>query len=190
MLLGMNSLKDLVGSIEPAKRKRIGVFLVVVALVIGFWFSNASAPRVESEAMVVSEVLAPSSFMVHVTGAVREPGLYELDAGARVSDAIERAGGFVDSALESSVNLARMVSDGEQIVVLDVSQLSDQSGFISLNSASEADLEGLPGIGPSTAQKIVEYRTEIGSFSSIEQITEVPGIGTKLLERIRDQLTL
>jgi competence protein ComEA len=83
-----------------------------------------------------------------------------------------------------------LVSDGEQIVVLDATQIEASGGFISLNSASAAKLEELPGIGPATAKKIVDYRTRIGSFSSIEQLTEVAGIGSKLLERIRDQLTL
>jgi competence protein ComEA len=109
-----------------------------------------------------------------------------------VQDAVELAGGFAAGAIESSVNLARMVSDGEQIVVLHQSQLSvdGAAGYISLNSASSAQLDSLPGIGPATAARILEHRSKIGSFASIEQLTEVPGIGSKLLERIRDQLTL
>lgn len=186
----MNALSVFISSIEPAKRKRIGVLVVLLFAVAGYWFSNASAPEVEPPEQVFSDVLAPSTFMVHVAGAVQDPGLYELEAGARVSDAIEIAGGFADTALQSSVNLARMVSDGEQIVVLDQAQLGEESNYISLNSSSAATLDKLPGIGPATAQKIVDYRTKIGSFASIEQITEVPGIGSKLLEQIRDQLTL
>ena len=186
----MNSLSDLLARIEPKAGKRFAVLAVATAVVLGFWFSNTSAPEAEPPRRALSEVLAPSAFMVHVAGAVMEPGLYELAAGARVSDAIELAGGFAETALQSSVNLARMVADGEQIVVLDESQLGTEENFISLNSSSASTLEKLPGIGPATAAKIVEYRTKIGSFSSIEQITEVPGIGNKLLEQIRDQLTL
>ena len=186
----MNSLTDLIANIEPKARKRFAVFAAASALILGFWFSNSTAPEAEPPQRVLSEVLAPSDFVVHVAGAVMEPGLYRLDAGARVSDAIELAGGFAESALRSSVNLARMVADGEQIVVLDESQLGTEGKFISLNSASASTLEKLPGIGPATAAKIVEYRTKIGSFSSVEQITEVPGIGNKLLEQMRDQLTL
>ena len=187
----MNSLSDLLARIEPKARKRVAVLAVATAVILGFWFSNTSAPEVEPpQRALLAEVLAPSAFVVHVAGAVMEPGLYELAAGARVSDAIELAGGFAETALQSSVNLARMVADGEQIVVLDESQLGTEENFISLNSSSASTLEKLPGIGPATAAKIVEYRTKIGSFSSIEQITEVPGIGNKLLEQIRDQLTL
>ncbi len=186
----MNRLNQLLQGIEPAVKKRAFIAIAITAILLGFWFSNSTAPDLDASRPIVSEVLAPTNFMVHVAGAVVSPGLYELQAGARVSDAVELAGGFTNGALESSVNLARLVSDGEQIVVLDSSQIEASGGYISLNSASAAKLEELPGIGPSIANRIVEYRTKIGSFSSVEQITEVAGIGSKLLEQIRDQLTL
>lgn len=190
MICGMNSFLDTLRNLDRSKRTRYASFAAFAAVILGFWFSNASAPDVEGEQREVSKVLAPSVFQVHVAGAVLEPGLYELDSGARVSDAIEAAGGFALGAIASSVNLARIVSDGEQIVVLDETQLSEGSDYISLNRSSVSELEQLPGIGPATAKKIVDHRSKVGSFSSIEQITEVPGIGKKLLEQIRDQLTL
>ena len=190
MISGMNSLLESLSNLDKSKRTRYLSFAILTVVILGFWFSNASAPEVEGERREVANVLAPSLFQVHVAGAVLEPGLYELDSGARVSDAIAAAGGFSSGAIESSVNLARIISDGEQIVVLDQTQLSERSNYISLNSSSASDLEQLPGIGPATAKKIVDHRTKIGSFSSIEQITEVPGIGKKLLEQIKDQLTL
>jgi competence protein ComEA len=186
----MNRLNQIIQGLGPETKKRGLIATAIIAVLLGLWFSNSSAPEIEQSRVVMSEVLAPSKFMVHVAGAVQAPGLYELDAGARVSDAVAIAGGFSPDALESSVNLARMVSDGEQIVVLDSTQIEASGGFISLNSATAGKLEELPGIGPAMAKRIVEYRTKIGSFSSIDQITEVAGIGTKLLERIRDQLTL
>ena len=186
----MNRLTQYLQGIDPATKKRSLIAAAVVAVLLGIWFSNSSAPKIEESKAILNEVLASNTFMVHVAGAVVNPGLYELDAGARVSDAVNLAGGFSDEALQSSVNLARLVSDGEQIVVLDATQIEASGGFISLNSATASKLEELPGIGPATAKKIVEYRTRIGSFSSIEQITEVAGIGAKLLDRIRDQLTL
>lgn len=186
----MNALADLVSQIPQATKKRALVATGLIAIVLGVWFSNSQAPEAKTGSTHEFAPLSPTSFFVHVAGAVNSPGLYELAAGDRVSDAIDRAGGFSDAAIESSVNLARMVSDGEQIVVLHEDQLVETSGFISLNSASASKLEELPGIGPATAKKIVEYRQRVGSFSSIEQLTEVPGIGSKLLERIRDQLTL
>lgn len=186
----MNLLSDLYQQISPATKRRILVAAVLIAALVGLWFSNSAAPSVTDEQRQSSVIFTPTSFLVHVAGAVETPGLYELEAGARVSDAVEMAGGFSETALESSVNLARMIADGEQIVVLDQTQLGEESPFISLNSSSAQKLEELPGIGPATAKKIVEYRSRIGSFSSVEQITEVPGIGNKLLEQIRDQLTL
>jgi competence protein ComEA len=186
----MNRLQELLQGIEPGIKKRAAIAAGMIAIVLGVWFSNSAAVEVGESMPVIERVLTPTTFMVHVAGAVKEPGLYELEAGARVSDAISQAGGFSESALESSINLARLVSDGEQIVVLDHSQIEASGGFISLNSASASKLEELPGIGPATAKKIIEYRMRIGSFSSVDQITEVAGIGSKLLERIRDQLTL
>jgi competence protein ComEA len=186
----MNSLSDLLVKISQVSKKRALIAVFAIAAIFGIWFSNSQAPQAEFEQAAEVEIFSPSTFLVHVAGAVSEPGLYELDSGARVSDAVEKAGGFTASALESSVNLARMIADGEQIVVLDSTQLEADSGYVSLNSASASKLEELPGIGPSTAKKIIAYRQEIGSFSSIEQIVEVPGIGEKLLEQIRDQLTL
>lgn len=186
----MNRLQEILQGIAPATKKRAAIAAVMAAIVLGVWFSNSTAPEVDESKPIIQQVLTPTTFMVHVAGAVQDPGLYELEAGARVSDAISQAGGFSESALESSINLARLVSDGEQIVVLDHSQIEASGGFVSLNSASASKLEELPGIGPATAKKIIEYRMRIGSFSSVEQITEVAGIGSKLLERIRDQLTL
>ena len=186
----MNRLNQLLQGMEPGAKKRAVIAFAIAAILLGFWFSNSNAPEIEESRPIVSEVFAPTNFMVHVAGAVVSPGLYEVQAGARVRDAVELAGGFTADALESSVNLARLVSDGEQIMVLDSSQLEAAGGYISLNSASESKLQELPGIGPSIAKKIVDYRTKIGSFSSVEQITEVAGIGGKLLEQIRDQLTL
>lgn len=134
-----------------------------------------------------------SQIFVHVAGEVKRPGLYGLEVGSRVEDAIELAGGMTKSAFEQSVNLARMVSDGEQIVVLDKSQVSkggNSSTFISLNNATQEQLESLPGVGPALAQRIADYRASIGSFSDLAQLREVSGIGEKLFAKITQQLTL
>lgn len=188
----MENLTRYISGLEPKAKRRYLILLAVLGVVLGVWFSNFSSPKPPEARPILSEVLAPSNFMVHVAGAVAEPGLYELATGSRVQDAITRAGGFAEGAVESSVNLARMVSDGEQIVVLHQNQLNidGSGGYISLNSATESQLESLTGIGPAMASRILEYRSKIGSFSSVEQLTEVPGIGSKLLEKIRDQLTL
>lgn len=188
----MTNLVTWAKGLDQNAKRRLGIALVLVALLGGVWFSNISSPEPSVPQASSVSVLAPSKFMVHVAGAVAQPGLYEVESGSRVQDAVMMAGGFSEGALESSVNLARMVSDGEQIVILHESQLnaSSSQGFISLNSASASQLEQLPGIGPSTAEKILAHRQKIGSFASIEELTDVPGIGPKLLEKVRDQLTL
>ena len=148
------------------------------------------------------------TIFVHVSGAVKSPGLVELEAESRVADAIAAAGGFSSDAVTESVNLARMLDDGEQLHVSSskeanggdagiaqgdspgVSQGGEaqpaSSGKVNLNSASESELETLPGIGPSTAEKIISYRVANGSFSSIDELQDVSGIGAKKLEAIRD----
>jgi competence protein ComEA len=104
--------------------------------------------------------------------------------------AIDAAGGMTKDAQAASVNLARTLTDGEQLTVLSTTMVSASGGKISLNQASADDLDALPGIGPALSQRIVEYRATIGSFQSIEELTEVSGIGPKLFAKIRDQLTL
>ena len=186
----MERLSQLLGNSEPGNKRRYLVAALVVAVLLGIWFSNFSSTKVDATSPVLTEVISPSTFLVHIAGAVQRPGLYEVAAGARVSEAVELAGGFAQGAIESSVNLARLVSDGEQVVVLHEDQLGVEGDYVSLNRANSSQLESLPGIGPSTAKKIIDHRSKIGSFSSVEQITDVPGIGSKLFEQIRDQLTL
>jgi competence protein ComEA len=129
---------------------------------------------------------------VHVVGAVGQPGIYELEFGSRVADAIQAAGGLTAEAFDASVNLARVLSDGEQVRVLSADQIADseQSSVISLNQANARQLETLPGVGPALAGRIVEWRERNGSFSTLEQLLEVSGIGTKLFENLREFVTL
>ena len=185
----MNQISELWQSAEPKLKKRLLVGFLLLAMLGGVWYSNSQTKQPE-ESFSPPSVSLQTQFKVHVTGAVAEPGLYSIDAGARVQDAISLAGGMTPGALESSVNLARLISDGEQIVVLHESQLGESSDYVSLNRADARTLEGLPGIGPATAKKIIEFRNRIGSFSSVEQLQDVPGIGRKLLDQIRDQITL
>ena len=143
---------------------------------------------------------------VHVAGAVVDPGMYELPASARVNDAIAAASGFSDDAIQDSVNLASALTDGQQVRVLAqgeaqanpsaasasgadaVPSASSQSGPVNINTADEAALDRIPGVGPATARAIVEEREKNGPFSSVDDITRVEGIGKKKLERMRDSL--
>lgn len=173
-----------------------GLGLVVLYLIGSSFSSENQANKLDlsylGEAVTESTQVRGEIF-VHVAGEVKKPGLYALAVGSRVEDAIELAGGMTKSAFEQSVNLARMVSDGEQIVVLDRSQVSIGSGvseFTSLNNATKEQLEALPGIGPAMAQRIIDHRNEIGSFSDLSQLRDVSGIGEKLYAKISQQLTL
>lgn len=137
---------------------------------------------------------------VHVLGAVAKPGLYVLDPDARLVDALAAAGGTTDEADLASVNLARALSDGEQIVVpvlgaatatpgnapAGPSAGSPGDGLVDLNTADQAALETLPRIGPALAERIVAWRDENGRFQSVDDLLAVPGIGEKLLAGLRD----
>jgi len=127
---------------------------------------------------------APRSIVVDVAGAVVRPGLYHLHEGARVADAIARAGGLTRHAERAAVNLAAPVADGQQVLVaargaggVSTSPGSATSGPVSLSSATVEQLDSLPGIGPVTAEKIVRYRQEHGPFTSVEALDAIPGIG-------------
>lgn len=142
--------------------------------------------------------------LVHVVGAVRRPGVYELRAGARVEDAVRRAGGATRGADLSALNLAARAADGQQVVVPreaaagpDPGPATETAGAsgapeapVNLNSATLEQLDTLDGVGPATAQKILDARAAKGGFASVDDLAEIPGIGPKRLEAIRARVTL
>ncbi|WP_336640177.1 ComEA family DNA-binding protein [Microbacterium sp. USHLN272] len=138
---------------------------------------------------------------VHVLGAVEKPGLYVLAIDARIVDALAAAGGTTEEADLAAINLARIVTDGEQVVVPVVGATVPEPGSgtapgsgstapgddrIDLNSADQAALETLPRIGPALAERIISWRDENGRFQTVDDLLAVPGIGEKLLEGLRD----
>jgi competence protein ComEA len=131
--------------------------------------------------------------VVHVAGAVREPGVYRLPVGSRVTDAVERAGGTSGGAATDAINLAATVGDGQQIVVpgrgaAPPGAASTAEGPISLGTATVEELDTIEGIGPVTAQEIVEFRDQQGGLSSIEELDEISGIGPATMESLRASL--
>jgi competence protein ComEA len=189
----MQKLIDWLRNLNPKKRKQLYLAAGLVAILLGVLLSNSSAPKVEKAlAQQGDNFTVSGEIYIHVVGEVEEPGLYELSYGARVRDVIDAAGGFTGLAVESSINLARLVSDGEQVVILAQSQMATDSadGFISLNRASSSQLESLPGIGPALAGRILAYRDEIGSFASVGQLLEVTGIGSTLFSQLESLITL
>jgi competence protein ComEA len=138
-----------------------------------------------------------SDLVVDVTGAVRRPGVYRLPAGARVTDAVDRAGGPGAGALLEAVNLAARLADGQQIVVpergpggapVGVAGATGEDGPISLGTATAEQLDTIDGIGPVTAQKIVEFRDQRGGLSSVDQLDQVSGIGPATMQSLRARL--
>ena len=153
----------------------------------------------------VSGVLAPSAattptpaasaevLVVQVVGQVRRPGLVRLVPGSRVADAVRAAGGLVPGGSSGGLNLARLVSDGEQIVVSPDAAPDAPAGaagatasaVVDLNTATATDLDALPGVGPVTAGRILDWRAAHGRFTSVDQLREVSGIGARTFERLR-----
>ena len=145
---------------------------------------------------------------VHVAGAVAKPGVYDLSAGARVIDAIEAAGGGVPDADLNRLNLAAKVADGQRVLVQRVGEApaagpvsagggsgaaggaADPSGLVNLNSATQAELEALPGIGPSLAQAVIAERERRGGFRSVNELRDVRGIGEKRFADLKDKVTI
>ena len=141
-----------------------------------------------------------ATVVVSVVGRVHSPGLVTLPTGARVADAIAAAGGLLPGTDGSSVNLAAVVSDGEQVAV-GVPGASGGAahtgagpagppGKVNLNSATVADLDGLPGIGPVLAQRIIDYRDQQGPFASVDQLDDVPGIGPAIFAQLTKLVTV
>ena len=142
----------------------------------------------------VNEVIEQYLY-IHVVGEVVSPGMYQLPIGARLVDAVFAAGGLTDEADNASVNLARELTDGKQIIVFSISQegqspVTNSSGLISLNRAGDKELEELPGIGPALAGRIIAWREANGGFKSIEDLLKVSGIGESLLSGVIDLVTL
>lgn len=141
---------------------------------------------------------SPMPLIVDVSGEVMNPGVYTLPPNARVVEAITAAGGLLKSANTAQLNLAARISDGDKIWVPALSQASENptsavrgsSFLININTASAKEIESLPGIGEVKANQIVTYRNEHGLFMSIEDLLNVPGIGSELLDTIRPLITL
>ena len=170
-----------------------------VALLIWVVARNPSG-----QAVTLRPVPTEKPLVVYITGAVPRPGVYALARGARVQDAVSAAGGFLADADRTNLNLARALEDGEQLdipfavqgssPVIGTPVLAPTSAssaeLININTASQAELETLPGIGPTTAQKIIEYRQKNGFFVNTEDIINVSGIGPGTYQRIKDLITV
>jgi competence protein ComEA len=188
------------------RREMVALSLVGLAIAGGaaLWYVR-SLPRpietVELTRPVAGPSPTPAPLFVHVAGWVRNPGVYELQVGERVIDAIDRAGGPRQGADLNALNLAALVVDAQQVLVPRRAAMPLGTGGlgpspagagqkINLNLATAEDLETLPGIGEVLAQRILEHRESNGPFTSVDQLLEVSGIGEARLEDIRDEVTV
>jgi competence protein ComEA len=185
----------------PLARRRLlvaALALLVALILAGRHLARGDAPTQRAVAAQVEPISADSApkLVVHVVGAVRRPGLYRLPDRSRIADAVTRAGGPTRRADLSAVNLAAPVSDGVQVVVPARAPParsgggepppSGPQGPVHLNTATLEELDALPGVGPVTAQKIVDYREQHGAFASIDELDAIPGIGPARLEQLRE----
>ena len=187
-------------SLPVTRRQAIVAALVLLVLLV---FGSRLLPRRSAPAQPARPaaagtlVAAPRPrLVVDVVGAVRQPGLYRLAPGARVADAVARAGGATEKADLEQINLAAPLADGQQIAVprralpgaapVASSAPTSPSGPVHLGTATAEQLDALPGVGPVTAQKILDYRAEHGGFRSVDDLDAIPGIGPARIEQLRD----
>ena len=204
MLAGVTSLSRtsvaaLVGIVALA-----AVVAVIVLLSAGmsssFTVKSASAQEPESVVIVPADEEAdvePALVMVHVGGCVVRPGVYELPEGSRLLAFVDAAGGMTEDANADGVNLARIVRDGEHIVIPARGETGDYQSIgvfeptmVSINAADAEELCTLDGIGAVLAKRIIAYRERIGGFTSLAQLMDVSGIGQKRYEAIKDAICL
>ena len=199
------SFADFQISLSNIQKKAL-IFAGIVALALSVLMLLSAQARPAADIIAVAPQsdnkpsLTTTQLVIDVQGEVVNPGLYELPLGSRVGDAIKAAGGVRKGVSTSSVNLARFLEDGEQIFVAGVDQnfsptsgaipSSTVGGKLNLNRASESELDGLPGVGPVLAKRIISYRNENGNFSSVSELRKVSGIGPAKFGELQSFVTV
>ncbi len=185
-------------SLPVSRRRALLIAAAALALlaVAGRTLAGAGTATVQpAGALLPARAAATPVLVVHVAGAVRRPGLYRLAEGKRVADAVARAGGATAPADTAAINLAAPLADGMQVVVprriaaAAGGEGTAAPGRVSLSSATVAELDALPGVGPVTAQKIVDFRAARGGFRSVDDLDAIPGIGPARIEQLRELTT-
>ncbi len=182
-------------------KQRLSLVICCVVLLLSLGV-NVWLLRENRQLLAAWQPVDQASLQVHVTGAVASPGVYTLAKGARIDDALAMAGGTLPEALLQGLNLAKPVFDGEQVHVAQAMpalgtdsntnpfQAAQTTGLININTASAAELETLPGIGPVKAQAIIDYRQQNGAFARTEDLTKVSGIGPKTFDKLKHLITV
>ncbi len=187
---------------EALERYRVHIIGALLSLLIlagaVIYLRHPTRQAIEIIEPSPSPIPTAAQVAVYVTGAVLSPGVYHLPEGSRIEEALQAAGGATVEADLNRVNLARRVHDEEHIYVPKVGEesppvpsgSSSEGGPININTASTAELETLPGIGPTLAQRIVDYREAHGRFAAIKDVMNVQGVGEGLFNEIRDSITV
>ena len=168
-------------------RFRVPIILILLVIIIIGGVMLILRQNVSSTPVTIVLPTPSGEIEVYVSGEVLSPGVYVLNESANVKDAINAAGGFTSLSDNSAINLANGLRDGEQVHVCRIGELS---ALININTADAWLLEALPGIGPSTAEAIIEYRTANGLFESIDDLKEVKGIGDSTFAKFADKITV
>jgi competence protein ComEA len=182
----------------------VAAVVVVIAAVIAWRSRPAVEPVAAHTDVVISPLAVPASsgyIVVAVAGKVQRPGLVRLPSGSRVADAIEAAGGVLPGTDLSLVNIARKLADGELVVIGETPPpdvgggagaggQGAPGGLVNLNTATLAQLDGLPGVGPVLAQRIVDYRTKHGGFRTIDELRQVDGVGDAKFAQLKELVTV
>ena len=194
-------------STSTSTRRTLAKFVVAAISATGI-FIWLNRPQIQETPRVIASgtpiaaasiAVTSTNIVIDVEGKVRYPGLRTLPSDARVADAIAASGGTLPGVPKGTVNLAARLSDGQLLIVGQVSESGIASGDqgnssstnrVSLNSATESDFESLPGVGPVLAGRILSWRTQHGSFSSIDDLQNVPGIGPKVFANLASYITL
>ena len=214
-------------NLNQKQKKIILIIILVIALITYYYlYTKNNTEEINNENLEITnnetqeESKEEEKIVVHITGAVNKEGIVELQEGARIADAIEKAGGAKENADIKNINLATVLEDGMKVhiptveetranneniessekfvnsqvttatQIPDTSSNTKKQGKININTATQGELDTLPGIGPSIATKIIEYRKENGKFKSIEEIKEVSGIGDAKYEKIKELIII
>lgn len=189
--------------LESLPRRHTAILLVALLVVLALvgrrvaahGTARAPVPSAQLQGLAEGDAASRAQIVVDVVGAVRRAGLYRLREGARVADAVRRAGGPTRKADIALVNLAAPLADGQQVVVPRrpppgaAPSATAAGAKVSLASATIDDLDALPGVGPVTAQKILDWRQAHGPFRSVDDLDAIPGIGPARIEQLRDLVT-
>ncbi|MTI81503.1 MAG: ComEA family DNA-binding protein [Firmicutes bacterium] len=196
---------------QIGRKEQVVLLIIIAALLFGSGYrlaqhkmeNKAQKPMLvtgEEKTEEATKPTIPQKLVIHVSGAVKSPGVYKLNQDSRVVDAVKMAGGAEENANLDRLNLAAPLTDGQKVHVLEINTVveGDSSfvpidaavpGKMNINSANEAELSTLPGIGPALSKRIIEYRTNYGSFKAIEEIKSVSGIGDKKYDDIKSLIS-